>query len=188
MKKTLLYFLILILAGCSINVDQAFEKENFDPNKEYEPLSLHLKGQPIFSIGQKLASINSSLSIQKDESGKYHQSPQSITDYICHDRNLAIWFNTGSISGSIQFSSDNEQNRIFRCIGFWMFNLPNNTKNLNEAKQRFSKEFFPALVGKINFKKDWRQTIEHPNYREIFKLKRNKKLDSWVLSYEVKLK
>ncbi|MFT5823552.1 MAG: hypothetical protein ACI8ZM_004814 [Crocinitomix sp.] len=179
--------LIVLLCACSVTVEQAFENEGFNSETNYEPLSLHYNGHPIFSIGQTLESIDSSLSYENNNSDKYHHSLENITDHICHDSNLTIWLDNGYASGSLQFSSDNEQNRIFRIIGFWNFDLPDDSEVKDETNQQFCSKFFPILTNKVEFKEGWEQIIEHPNFKEVFKLKKNQKHDVWVLSYKVKL-
>lgn len=188
MTKNILYFFIFpFILSCSVGVEQAFERENFDPNKEYEPLSLQYNGHPIFSIGQKVKTIDSLITYKKNTSDKYHHSPKNITDYISTDSNLTIWIDTSYVAGSIQFSVDNTRGRVFRTIGYWTFNFPNDSLIMNELKTQFSSKFFPVLKNSIQFKKSWNKVITHPNFKENFKLKLNKKLNLWVLSYEVKL-
>jgi len=188
MSKFIIFsFFIVFFWSCAVSVEQAFEEEAFDSEITYEPLNLQYKGHPIFSIGQTLRILDSTMHYQKNTSGKYHLSPESITDYSCHDSNLTVWLGASYVSGNIQFSTDNDQNRIFRIIGFWTFNFKDNDSMKNEANQQFCATFFPVLKNKVVFKKGWKQTIEHPNFQEIFKSKYNNKLDLWVISYEVKL-
>lgn len=186
MKEKVIYWLLLpLLVGCSVNVDQAFKEENFKPNTNYAPLSLYYNGHPIFSIGQTLASLDTTMTYKKNEADKYYHSPESVTDYICYDNGLTVWLDNEAISGGIQFSADNDQDRIFRVIGYWTFNMPIDSEKLEEAKKKFCIAFFPVLTNKIEFREGWQQTVEHSTYEELFELKRNEKLNMWVISYKV---
>ena len=185
MRKFLLSILSLTILGCSLTTEEAFEKENFKPAITYSPLSLKYKDKPIFSIGTPLDSLSKSMEYKINKSDKYHHSPESITDYICHDQNLTIWLDTGYVSGSIQFSSDNKSNKIFRLLGFWNFDTPNNEVSASTINQ-FTSKFFPILNGKLEINNGWSYSVNHQHFQELFNL--NLKNNLWVLKYEVELK
>ena len=169
-------------------LDSIYQVEKLDSTSTYQPLSLHYKGKPIFTIGQKTTEIDSTFSYRMDPNMDYQGFENLITDYLSTDNYLHIDLgNNSSLNGIVFFSVDKESKRIFNVSASWYFDL--NQKNMEQAAiDSITKRIFPLLKGKIQLKKNW--TYEHKSkFRvEIFSLKQRERDQGWILNYEVELK
>lgn len=168
-------------------IDSIYQVENLDINSSYKPLSLHFNGKPIFSIGQKLSEINSTLTYRIDPNSDYEDYFPMIKDYLTTEDKLSL-YKIGKhsyINGVVYFSADQQSERIFNVGGTWGFSVYD--KNvLEEMKIWLIENLFPELENHFDFKENWNYKIETQNQIEHFNITKNN--ESWTLNYEVELK
>lgn len=191
-------FLIFIFCSCSNQVennisktiDSIFKKENFNPNTQYEPISLFFKGKPILTLGKSIDDIDSTLVFRSDPNLKYQDSSHSITDYLCIDKQLRFEFenSTANLNGVLYFSAEKQKKQIFHITGHWGFMGLSNPTTEKATIDFVENELFPVLKGKFEIKKDWTFEIDKGKYVEFFNLifTENRIFD-WVLNYEIKM-
>lgn len=153
----------------------------------YQALSLNFNGKPIFSIGQKLTEIDSTLSYQIDPNSGYQDYFPTVKDYMTTEDKLSV-HKIGKhsyINGILYFSADQKSQRIFNVSGTWGF-LSYENGIMEKMKIWLTENLFPKLKNKFEFKDNWNYKIENQNQIEHFELNKNK--DSWILNYEVELK
>ena len=120
-----------------IILDSIYRAEKFDSIKDYKPLSLNYKGNPILRIGQKTSELDSTLSYRMDPNMDYQGFENLITDYLSIDDNLLIELgNYSSLNGIAFFSADRKSKRIFNVSASWYFDL--NMENM-EKKEKTEK-------------------------------------------------
>jgi len=168
-------------------VDSIYQAENLNINSSYKPLSLNFNGKPIFSIGQKLTEIHSTLNYRIDPNSDYQDYFPTIKDYLTAEDKLSL-YRIGKhsyINGIVYFSTDQQSERIFNVSGTWGF-LVYDKNVLKEMKTWLIENLFPELENHFEFKDNWNYKIETQNQIEHFDL--TKENESWTLNYEVELK
>ena len=168
-------------------LDSIFDVEKLNANLSYQPLSLNFKGSPIFSIGQKLTEIDSTLSYRIDPNLDYQDYFPLILDYIKTEDKLSL-HKIGKhsyVSGILYFSADQKLEKIFNVSGNWGFQVYDNGI-LEEMEVWLTENLFPDLKNKFEFKDNWNYEIKSLNQVEYFEL--NQKQESWHLKYNVELK
>ena len=176
--------------GIELNLtilDSILKFENLNAELTYNPLSLNFNGKPIFSIGQKLSKIDSTLSYRIDPNMDYQDYFPIIIDYMTTEDKLSV-YQIGKhsyINGILYFSVEQETKKIFNVSGSWGFEI-NDNGEIEQAELWLTESLFPKLKGKFEFKDKWNYKIENQYQTELFELK--KKEDSWILNYKVELK
>ncbi|WP_408029405.1 hypothetical protein [Tenacibaculum xiamenense] len=181
-----------ILVGDAINkekyiLDSIYQAEKFDTNRIYEPLSLNFNGKPIFSIGEKLKEVDSTLTYRIDPNSDYQDYFPLIRDYLITEDKLSL-YKIGKysyVTAMVYFSAEGKSNRIFNVSGCWGFQVYD-PLILDKMETWFTENLFPELKDKFEFRNHWNYKIETQNQVELFDL--IKKDESWVLNYRVKLK
>ena len=100
-----------------LKVDSILSSHNFKREIVYEPLSLIYNGKPILNPGQKVVTLDSTLSFRYDPNGKFWNKSYLIKDHLSLDDEISINLNEGSINGIFFFSSDQIENQIFDVSG-----------------------------------------------------------------------
>lgn len=198
--KTSLYLTLLILSlnfSCKRNTSKTFKNskvldsiykvEKLDTTIIYKPLSLHFKRKPIFTIGQKLTDVDSSLSFRYDPNSDYQDYFPLIKDYITTEDKLSLYKvgKSSYVTGIVFFSVEQHSQRLFNVSGTWSINI-NNKDDLQTIKKWITTYLFPSLKNKFNFKNKWKSKIETKNRVEKFQLLQQRGF--WVLEYNVELR
>lgn len=170
-----------------IILDSIYKVEKLDSTINYEPLSLNFKGNPIFSIGQKLTEIDSTLSYRIDPNMDYQDYFPLIQDYMTTEDRLSVYKigKHSHIMGVLYFSVDQNSQRIFNVSGTWGFNVYKK-EVLKQMELWLTESLFPNLKNKFKFEDKWSYKIESPNQIELFNLSNSK--NNWSLDYKVELK
>jgi|SRR5690554_1774735 len=178
MKFHLIIFILFLTTSCSDN-------KEFNESKEYNPISLIYKEEPLLTPGQKLEDLNSSLSYRLDPMSRQNGDFKYKKDFLSTDDYFTVDLDNGVVSGIVFFHSDNSNNRITGVSGNWTFSTNKDSLSLQLAIDKFTNHLFPILNGKLELKKDWSLEIERNNYTEMFKLN-NPEHDysSWSLYYK----
>ena len=168
-------------------IDSIFKVENFKTILDYEPLSLNFNEKPIFSIGQNLTEIDSTLSYRIDPNMDYQDYFPIIRDYMTTEDKLSVYKigKKSYITGILYFSTEQKTKKIFNVSGNWGFKIYENGV-IEQMELWITKKLFPKLKNHFQFKDKWNYKIENQNQIELFDLK--KKKDSWILNYKVELK
>src|SRR5215212_2295950 len=134
MKNEIYILMLIILNSCSnfvkkpnqyfatideVKLDSILKTENFNSGMDYGKVSLIYKGKSIFSLGQKLETLDSTFSFRYDPNGKYSNSFNLVIDYLSLDDNLSINLSEGSINGILFFSADQKNKGVFNIGGNW---------------------------------------------------------------------
>ncbi len=204
MRTNFVTYLIILILGISckqtdkkiaenrtdrneIILDSIYRIEKLDTMANYQPLSLNFNGKPIFSIGQRLTEIDSTLSYRIDSNLDYQDYFPTVKDYITTEDKLSV-YKIGKhsyINGILYFSADQKSQRIFNVSGTWGFQVYENGI-IEKMEIWLTENLFPELKNKFEFKDKWNYKIENQNQIEHFELNKNK--NSWTLNYEVELK
>jgi hypothetical protein len=204
LRTNILTYLIILILGISckqtdkkiaenrtdrneIILDSIYRIEKLDTIANYQPLSLNFNGKTIFSIGQRLTGIDSTLTYRIDPNSDYQEYFPMVKDYLTAEDKLSL-YRIGKhsyINGTVYFSADQQSERIFNVSGTWGF-LVYDENVLKEMKTWLIENLFPELENHFEFKDNWNYKIETQNQIEHFDLK--KENESWTLKYEVELK
>jgi hypothetical protein len=169
-------------------LDSIFTAEKFNSKIEYEPLCLCHNGKPIFSIGQKIFEIDSTLSYRMDPNMDYQGYEYIVTDYLTTDDHLSIKLGEySSINGITFFSADKKYYHLFNVSGSWYFDL--NEDNMEKvAIDSITNRLFPILKGKIKLESSWKYDHQSKNQIEHWTISTVDGMGGWNLHYEVELK
>lgn len=170
-----------------------YKAKNFDPQRTYESLSLHIDGKPISLIGENISLVKETFSMSWNHSGEYYDRLDIIKEYFSMDDKFSVRLhstkNTNSLDGlfgMVYFSTAKRYGDIFDVGGTWTVNFDiENNELKKEATELFVTERFPILKGKLELKDGWEYTHESKSFTEHFEVSDGGHLS---LRYDVKLK
>ena len=172
-----------------LQIDSILHSKNFKREIKYEPISLTYNGRSILSPGQKIETLDSTLSFRYDPNGDFWNKLNLIKDHVCLDDELSIELKQGSINGIFFFSSDQKENQIFNIAGNWTIGTKLTKNNEDEIIEYITNQLFPILKKKLRFEENWKYEIKKPNYIEYFAMNPPKENGFyWTMDYKVALK
>ena len=197
-----IYILIILLFSSCVNVENQeneseigseiesiMNSENFKREISYEPISLNFKGKPILSLGQKVETLDTTLSFRYDPNGDFWDKVNLIKDHLSLDDNLSIELKQGSINGIFFFSSDQKENQIFNVAGNWTIGTKITEDNEAEIIEQIVEKLFPILRGQLRFEENWKYENPKKKYVEYFTMNPPKENGFyWTMDYEIKMK
>lgn len=172
----------------SILTDSVWAAHNFNENDIYKPLMLFESGHSIFTIGQSLKKVDTSLSYRIDPNGDFQHHFPMFKDYLTTDDDISI-HKVGEhsyINGMVYFSADENEQRIFNVSGHWTFAAYDETV-LSEMQLWLITHIFPTLKDVFEFRDGWK--YEQDNQNQVERLSLSKEDSTfWNLEYKVILK
>ena len=111
-KFTYLIIILFLLISCSVDIEQAFKKENFNPIINYEPLSLHYNSSPLLSIGGSILSIDSNIKYQKNsnENNQFFikgiENTGAVEAYYGNSKKLETSATGATVTGTLNATTD----------------------------------------------------------------------------------
>jgi len=169
-------------------LDSIFLTEGFDTTTAYtDPVCLQYKGKPLLTIGENVKKLDTTFSYRYDPNGKYYRYFPTIKDYLSLDDYYSVTLSTGSISGALYFSAD-QQGRVFRLDGQWIVDADLADTSGMEIMDFLTTKYFPCLPPDFKGRKNFELT--HKNYIEKFSLypsPEHSSIPGWWLDYSVVL-
>lgn len=200
MKLGLYLFILLWLSSCG-KLDKVDDKRNFNLTEEilnkvnlkkdipYEPISLHLKGKPILTLGQHVQEIRNTIHFREDPNGRWGYQTNLIKDHVSTDDKLSIALEEGGINGILYFSSEEKEHRIFAIGANWTIDTKINEKSKEKISQLIVERLFPVLEDKLKIEDGWKYTQTKANFVEHFSINApNENRHYWNMRYEIAIK
>lgn len=173
--------------------DSILIAENFDTTITYADKScLYYKGSPLLIFGQELNLFDKTFSFRYDSTGSNKGFKRlGITDYLSLDGFYSTKLSTGTIDGSMHFSTD-KQKRIFKFYASFTINADLVDTSGMEIINYLQNKYFPCLPQDFKGKQTF--DLKHKHFIEQFRLyPSSDSLDvdhgfkpHWTLDYVIK--